>query len=211
VTGRASAWVAREVHDVVSHGLAVINVQASVALHLIRERPDQAKVALAGDQDHQQGRAGRAARHPGGVPASRGVGAPRRPAPGLDQLESLTADMAGSGLPVQLQVTGERTGLPSTVDLAAYRLVQESLTNELRHAGTARAMVRVTYHLDTVDLEITDGRGPPPVRRGPPVIRVLVADDQALVPAVRGSTVRRRARPADRARSPPGGRADGTP
>src|SRR6266545_3482243 len=129
--------VARDVHDVVGHGLAVINMQAGVALHVLGRRPDQAEVALEAIKT-----------------ASKDA---------LDELESLTADMADSGLPVELLVTGERTCLPGAVDLAAYRIVQESLTNVLRHAGGATATVRVTHEPDTLDLEITDdGRGRAP-------------------------------------------------
>jgi signal transduction histidine kinase len=152
--------IAREVHDVVGHGLAVINLQAGVALHVVGRRPEQAEVALAAIKrsskdaleelrrtlavfrrpDHQDG--------------------PRRPAPGLGQLEALAAAMAEGGLPVQVVVTGERAKLPATVDLAAYRIVQESLSNVARHAGPATAVVRVGYQADAVVLEIADtGRG----------------------------------------------------
>ncbi len=155
--------VARDVHDVVGHGLAVINMQAGVALHVLGRRPDQAEVALeaiktASKDALDELRATLAVfRRPDEADA------PRRPTPGLDQLESLTADMADSGLPVELLVTGERTCLPGAVDLAAYRIVQESLTNVLRHAGGATATVRVTHEPDTLDLEITDdGRGRAP-------------------------------------------------
>ncbi|HZD69864.1 MAG TPA: sensor histidine kinase [Actinomycetes bacterium] len=155
--------VARDVHDVVGHGLAVINMQAGVALHVLGKRPDQAQVALdaikttSKDALEELRATLTVFRRPDGSDA------PRRPMPGLDQLESLTTEMTDSGLPVQLLVSGERTRLPGAVDLAAYRIVQESLTNALRHAGPATATVRVTYGPDTVDLEITDdghGRGP---------------------------------------------------
>jgi signal transduction histidine kinase len=152
--------IAREVHDVVRHGLAVINLQAGVALHVVGRRPEQAEVALAAIKrsskdaleelrrtlavfrrpDHQDG--------------------PRRPASGLGQLEALAAAMAEGGLPVQVVVTGERAKLPATVDLAAYRIVQESLSNVARHAGRATVTVRVGYQADAVVLEIADtGRG----------------------------------------------------
>jgi signal transduction histidine kinase len=88
------------------------------------------------------------------------VDGPWRPAPGLGQLEALVAAMAEGGLPVQVAVTGERAALPAAVDLAAYRIVQESLTNVVRHAGPATATVRVGYEPAAVVLEIADdGRG----------------------------------------------------
>jgi signal transduction histidine kinase len=152
--------IAREVHDVVGHGLAVINLQAGVALHVVGRRPEQAEVALAAIKrsskdaleelrrtlavfrrpDHQDG--------------------PRRPAPGLGRLEALAAAMAEGGLPVRVAVTGERVKLSAAVDLTAYRIVQESLSNVARHAGPASATVRVGYQPDAVVLEIADtGRG----------------------------------------------------
>ncbi len=154
--------VARDVHDVVGHGLAVITMQAGIALHVLGRRPDQAQVSLeaikATSKDAlEELRATLAVfRRPDEADA------PRRPSPGLDQLESLAADMADGGLPVELLVNGERARLHGAVDLAAYRIVQESLTNVLRHAGPAIATVRVSYEPDTLDLEITDdGRGLP--------------------------------------------------
>jgi len=155
--------VARDVHDVVGHGLAVISMQAGVALHVLGKRPDQAQVALEAIKTTSKDALDELRATLAVFRQPDEAGAPRRPTPGLDQLESLTADMADSGLPVELLVTGGRACLPGAVDLAAYRIVQESLTNVLRHAGKARASVRVAYEPDTLDLEITDdGRGLPP-------------------------------------------------
>jgi signal transduction histidine kinase len=152
--------IAREVHDVVGHSLAVINLQAGVALHVVGRRPEQAEVALAvikrSSKDALEELRGTLAvfRQP------ENVDGPWRPAPGLGQLEALVAAMAEGGLPVQVAVTGERAALPATVDLAAYRIVQESLTNVVRHAGPATATVRVGYEPDAVVVEIADdGRG----------------------------------------------------
>jgi len=83
--------------------------------------------------------------------------------PGLDQLDTLVADMTESGLPVSLAVSGKRAKVSGGVDLAAYRIVQESLTNVLRHAGPATATVRVTYGSRELALEvIDDGKGSAP-------------------------------------------------
>ena len=85
-----------------------------------------------------------------------------RPPPGLGDVGSVVAAMAGSGLPVELVVTGRPAPLPAAVDQAAYRIVQESLTNVLRHAGPTTATVRIGYGEGQVELEITDrGRGRP--------------------------------------------------
>jgi signal transduction histidine kinase len=159
--------VARDVHDVVGHGLAVINMQAGIALHVIGKRPDQAESALEAIKTTSKDALDELRATLAVFRQPDEAGAPRRPTPGLDQLESLTTDMADSGLPVKLLVSGERARLPGAVDLAAYRIVQESLTNTLRHAGHATATVRVTYEADMLDLEITDdGRGHDPHGNG---------------------------------------------
>jgi len=152
--------VAREVHDVVGHGLAVINMQAGVALHVLGRHPEQAAVALNAikqtSKDALDDLRGTLAvfRQPDSANGA------RRPAPGLDQLDSLVASMADSGLSVEVVVTGGRIKLPAAVDLAAYRILQESLTNVLRHAGSASATVRVEYAEDQLGLEVSDrGRG----------------------------------------------------
>jgi signal transduction histidine kinase len=154
--------IAREVHDVVGHSLAVINLQAGVALHVVGRRPDQAEVALAAikrsSKEALEELRGTLAvfRRPDDQDG------PRRPAPGLGQLEALAAAMAEGGLPVEVAVTGERASLPAAVDLAAYRIVQESLTNVVRHAGPATATVRVGYQPDALVVEVADtGRGRP--------------------------------------------------
>src|SRR5690242_14731343 len=154
--------IAREVHDVVAHGLAVINMQAGVALHVLERKPEQSRVALEAIKG-----ASKAAlddlrvtlavlRKEGGGSAS------RAPLAGLDQLAELTQEMAASGLPVRLTVTGPPRALPSAVDLAAYRIVQESLTNVMRHAGPAKAAVEVRYGEGAITVEVVDdGEGAP--------------------------------------------------
>jgi signal transduction histidine kinase len=150
--------IAREVHDVVGHGLAVINMQAGVALHVLDRRPEQAKIALeairqASKESLDELRSTLAVfRQPDGET--------RRPRPGLGQLEGLASAMAESGLPVELQVTGESTALPAAVDQAAYRIVQESLTNVVRHAAASSATVRIACEPAQVLVEVTDDGRP---------------------------------------------------
>ncbi|MEE6260926.1 sensor histidine kinase [Plantactinospora sonchi] len=150
--------IAQEVHDVVGHGLAAINMQAEIALHLLAKRPEQAEAALTAIS-----RTSREALDELRATLSvvrRDADAERTPAPGLDQVEALTVRLHRTGLPVTLTVDGERRPLPVAVDLAAYRVVQEALTNVLRHAGAATATVRVGYLPDEVTVEVTDtGRG----------------------------------------------------
>jgi signal transduction histidine kinase len=151
--------IAREVHDVVGHGLAVINLQAGVALHVVGRRPEQAQVALEAikrsSKDALEELRGTLAvfrqPEPGNAEGR------WRPAPGLGQLEALATAMAEGGLPVQVAVTGQRASLPAVVDVAAYRIVQESLTNVVRHAaGAATATVRVSYQPGALVVEIAD-------------------------------------------------------
>jgi signal transduction histidine kinase len=152
--------IAREVHDVVGHSLAVINLQAGVALHVVGRRPEQAEVALAAIKRSSKDALEELRATLAVFRQPENVDGPWRPAPGLGQLEALVAAMAEGGLPVQVAVTGERAALPAAVDLAAYRIVQESLTNVVRHAGPATATVRVGYEPAAVVLEIADdGRG----------------------------------------------------
>jgi signal transduction histidine kinase len=154
--------IAREVHDVVGHGYAVIAMQAGVALHVFQRRPDQAREAL--ESIRTRSRAGlddlRGTLEL--LPAGDDGRAPRRPTPGIAALDSLISATSDSGVPVRLQVTGERCELPAAVDHAAYRIIQESLTNVLRHAVPATATVRVDYHPEQLMVEVTDsGRHPP--------------------------------------------------
>jgi signal transduction histidine kinase len=154
--------IAREVHDVVGHSLAVINLRAGVALHVVGRRPEEAEVALdaikrsSKEALEELRRTLAVFRQPGNTDG------PWRPTPGLGQLDTLVAAIAEGGLPVQVAVTGQRADLPAAVDLAAYRIVQESLTNVARHAGPTTATVKVGYEPDAVVLEIADtGSGRP--------------------------------------------------
>ncbi|MEQ4302362.1 sensor histidine kinase [Plantactinospora sp. B6F1] len=146
--------IAQEVHDVVGHGLAAINMQAEIALHLLAKRPEQAETALTAIS-----RTSRQALDELRVTLSivrRDAAVERAPVPGLDQVAALAARLRQTGLAVTLEVTGERRALPVVVDLAAYRVVQESLTNVLRHAGAATATVRIGYLPDGVTVEVLD-------------------------------------------------------
>jgi signal transduction histidine kinase len=148
--------IAREVHDVVGHGLAVINMQAGVALHVVDRRPEQARVALAAIKETSKDALDELRATLAVFRRPEESEQPPRPAPGLRQVGSVVTAMAESGLPVRLEVTGRAVDLPAAVDLAAYRIVQESLTNVVRHAGPASATVRVRYGPEDVVLEVTD-------------------------------------------------------
>jgi signal transduction histidine kinase len=141
-----------EVHDLVGHGLTVISMHAGVALHLAQESPGQAEAALATIKATCEAVLAELRgslevfRHPDACV----------PTAGLDQLGDLAEAMRASGLAVELDVIGKRPPLTAAAELAAYRIVQESLTNVLRHAGRVTATVRVRYSAVTVTLEIVD-------------------------------------------------------
>ena len=153
--------VAQEVHDVVGHGLAAIMMQADIALHLLPKQPDQAEAALTAisrtsreSLDELRATLG-AVRRGGDVDD-------RSPAPGLARLDALVDRTRAVGVPVAVDVAGPLASLPAAVDLAAYRIVQESLTNVLRHAGTATASVRLALTDDGLTVSVSDtGRGGP--------------------------------------------------
>jgi signal transduction histidine kinase len=153
--------MARDLHDVIGHNISLISVQASVGLDLMDERPEQARAALAAIKtvsrealDELRGMLV-ALRQPGEDP-------PRAPsaAPGLGRLPGLAALTRAAGLPVSIEETGQVRPLPPETDLAAYRIIQESLTNITRHARASRATVRLAYAGDGLDIEVTDDGQP---------------------------------------------------
>ncbi|GGQ02934.1 signal transduction histidine kinase [Actinomadura coerulea] len=157
--------MARELHDVLAHNISMINVQAGVALHLMDENPEQARTALAAIKDASK-EALTEMRGVIGALRAQGETAPRAPTAGLDGLDDLLARARSAGLDVEAEVTGERRPLPAGADLAAFRIVQESLTNVTRHAGPGpvTARVRIAYGEHEIVVEVEDdGRGASPL------------------------------------------------
>ena len=153
------ARIARELHDVIAHSVSVMTVQAGAAEAMLQRDPELALEPVRAVQE-----TGRQAM----VEMKRLVGILREhddetglaPQPGLADLDRLVAQVREAGLPVQLAVEGEPRELPLGVDLSAYRVVQEALTNALKYAGRARATVTVRYGADDLSIEVTDdGRG----------------------------------------------------
>jgi signal transduction histidine kinase len=143
--------IARELHDVLGHHLSLISVQAGVGLHLMDNRPEQAREALTAIKTASS-EALREVRAVLGVLQPEEEAAPRQPALGLDRLDELTAD---AGLPVTTRITGERRPLPAEVDRATYRIVQEALTNVRKHAAPGSAAeVTVDYAPAEVRLSV---------------------------------------------------------
>ena len=146
------ARISRELHDVVAHGLSVMVVQAQGGAAALENRPADTRAALEAIVD--TGRKSLAdMRHVLGAVA-------REPEPGLADLPQLARHVTEAGVPVELAMAGRPGAVPSTVDLSAYRIVQEALTNTMKHAGGgARARVHVTYTDREVHLRITDDGG----------------------------------------------------
>jgi signal transduction histidine kinase len=150
--------IARDLHDSIAHRLAGFSVQAGVGAHVLDERPEDARAALLAIKQ-ASGDALTELRATLGMLRS-GEVAPREPAAGLDRLPSLVDSSRAVGLPVDVVIEGDVGPLPPAVDLVAFRIVQESLTNVIRHAGPARATVAVRRSDGAVEIEVTDdGRG----------------------------------------------------
>ncbi|HEY2175175.1 MAG TPA: sensor histidine kinase [Mycobacteriales bacterium] len=147
--------IARELHDVLAHNISLINVQAGVALHLLDERPEQGREALLAIKQESK-EALQELRSVLGVLRQVDEDAPRSPAPSLLRLDDLTTRASAAGMSVRTEVDGAPQPLPAGVDLAAYRIVQEALTNVTRHAGPANAVVRVVYGSDQLTVEVAD-------------------------------------------------------
>ncbi|MGP3984381.1 sensor histidine kinase [Streptomyces sp. KR80] len=166
--------IARELHDVVAHHIALVNVQAGVAAHVMDSRPDQAKQALAHVREASRSALQELRATVGLLRQSGDPEAPTEPAPGLGVLDQLIDGFARAGLPVEVEVfsTGlrgpwhsrraERAAevvgdLPAAVDLTAYRVVQEALTNTQKHAGArVHAVVRIARTGDHLEITVVD-------------------------------------------------------
>lgn len=145
--------IARELHDVLGHHLSLINVQAGVGLHLLEDHPGQAKAALQAIKQASSEALGEVR----GVLAAlrpQGEAAPKTPAPGLADVEDLVAT---AGLPVEFRIEGTPSALPPDLDRAAYRIVQEALTNVRRHAGpVSEARLTLVYGPDRLGVRVVN-------------------------------------------------------
>ena len=150
--------IARDLHDVIAHSVSVMTVQAGAARLLLAEDPARAREPLLSVEE--TGREALAEmRRLFGIVRGEEDSAALAPQPGLAHLDVLVEQARKAGLPVELRLEGKRHVLPPGLDLTAFRIVQEALTNALRHARPARAQVTIRYGRDALDLEITnDGR-----------------------------------------------------
>ena len=152
------ARIARELHDVVAHNVGLIVLQAGGARTVLATDPDRARAAL--QQVEETGRQTLAEmRHLVGI-LRVGESVTRQPLPRLERLSALVDEARAAGLTVHLEVDGPVVALPAGLELAAYRLIQEALTNVRKHAAAARAQVRVAYEPDRLRIEVSDDGGP---------------------------------------------------
>jgi signal transduction histidine kinase len=152
--------IAQEVHDVVAHAMVAINVQAGVAAHMVHKRPGQAETALT-EIKRVSGAALDDLRATLGLLREGGAEAPVRPTRLLSEVPELAAPLRAAGVRVDVDLRGPEERVPSPVGAAAYRIVQEALTNVLRHAGASSAAVSVAIGTRTLEIEVRDDGSAP--------------------------------------------------
>jgi signal transduction histidine kinase len=151
--------MAQELHDVLGHNISLINVRAGVALHLIDHKPEEARAALEAIKDASKDALSEL-RTVLGLLHREGESAPRSPAPGIGQVDQLASDARASGLSVEFRSHGAIRTLAPAVDLAAFRIVQEALTNVMRHAKSNPVSVDLRYGDDEVVICVDDAGHP---------------------------------------------------
>jgi signal transduction histidine kinase len=160
--GEERIRIARELHDILAHRISLISVQAGAGLHLMDRQPEQARASLAAIRQASKEALGEL-RTTLGVLRQVVEPEPRAPSPGLAQIDGLIDGARSAGLTVELSVDGTPRELPPGVDLAAYRIVQESLTNVIRHARAASTRIAIDYEPGELLIDVRDdgiGDGP---------------------------------------------------
>jgi signal transduction histidine kinase len=150
--------IARDLHDVVAHSISVINVQANTALHLMDRQPERARDALTAIRDVSGQALGEVGAVLGALRDNSGGdgGAPLAPVPGIARLGELAARARSAGFAVTVSAEGPVRPLPAGVDTAAYRIVQEALTNTVRHSAGRSARVLLRYTGSDLEIEVAD-------------------------------------------------------
>lgn len=150
------ARIARDLHDVLGHAVSLITVQAGVGAHLIDRDPDQAERALRIIEETGRGALGEMRRV---VTALRSDDSPTEPRPGLHSVPALVEKSRSAGLPVELRIEGEVRSLPAGLELSAYRIVQEALTNALKHAPGSHTSLTLSFGVEVIEIQVTNHGG----------------------------------------------------
>ncbi len=158
-SGEERLRMARELHDVLGHNISLIHVQAGVALHLMDQQPEQARVALSVIKATSKD-ALRELRSVLDMLRQVNEEPPRTPSPGLSDLDDLIARASHAGLHLHTQISGDLQGLPASVDRAAYRIIQEALTNVMRHSYPTTSSLIVTRQARELTVQIDNSVGP---------------------------------------------------
>ena len=160
------ARIARELHDAIAHNVSMMVVQAGAERRVLDETQGTTREVLQTIEQIGRGALTEMRRLVGMLRSD--AANPLAPQPGLDDLPALVTQVCEAGLPVELRIEGEPRRLPVGIELSAYRIVQEALTNTLKHAGDAHASVRVNYGPESLELEIADDGGgePAPLATG---------------------------------------------
>lgn len=154
--------IARELHDVVAHSMSVITVQAGFAALIVGERPEEARAALGAIESTGRQALAEMRRLLGVLRHPDGTEPELMPVPGLVELDRLVEQTAKAGVRVEVTIAGRPRALPAGLDLSAYRIVQEALTNVVKHAATGSVRAALDYRMDELVIEVTDdGRGCP--------------------------------------------------
>jgi signal transduction histidine kinase len=151
--------IARELHDVVAHSMSIIAVQSGVGVHVLDTRPEEARKALVAVEATSRQALVEMRRLLGVLRQEAEPRGSLAPAPGLAEVEALAAEVARAGVRVEVRIEGTPSELPAGLDLSAYRIVQEALTNVVRHAGPATARVTVRHSPGQVAVEVVDDGG----------------------------------------------------
>jgi signal transduction histidine kinase len=158
--GEERLRIARELHDVVAHSMSIIAVQSGVGAHVLDSQPEEARKALAAVEATSRQALVEMRRLLGVLREEAEPRGSLAPAPGLAEVEALAAEVARAGVRVEVRIEGTPAALPAGLDLSAYRIVQEALTNVVKHARPAAVVVRVAYEPGQVAVEvIDDGKG----------------------------------------------------
>jgi signal transduction histidine kinase len=156
--------IARELHDVVAHSIVTISVQAGMASHVFDTQPEQARAAIGEIRKLSKETLQELRATLGYLRTADNDQESRTPSPSMDQIDALIGRMRAAGLRIHLVTRGTVRSLPAAVDLIAYRIVQEALTNVVKHVGAANVEVELTYAPDCFEIRVTDdGRGLAPI------------------------------------------------